>query len=335
MPKKGFLLEVGERTGDPQDQDQLYKDKVSKRKQAQIDRQEEIDQKEHETKVAKLEKDKAAAEAAMDKAEKPKEAESPFKVKGEIDMGHINYQEMIEKSNAERDKLRLEAEEAAKTQAGINEGLRERLHAAELNAVTVTFNAQIANLKDLILSQASKGTFVDQLKEAKDTAQEIGFMRPSGETGDLMAQIKLKEMEFNQTRELRKMDREAKQSDRDFQLELRKFDDERDERKQTAAQQSKRDEMFAKAPEVIGRAIGRAIVESEAEGGGIREGVSKGVKHYQITIPPEHGGEMDCEQCGEIIGIGPTAKVAVCANCGARVQIKRGEAKQEVEPEEE
>ena len=335
MPKKDVLLAIGERTGDPQDQDQLYKDRMSKRKQSQIDRQEEIDQMEHETKKAKLAKDKAAAEAATDKAEKPQTAESPMKVTGEFALGKFDFQEQQRKADEDRDRLRQEAEEAAKTQAGINEGLRERLHAAELNAITVTFQAQVAGLEKLILSQGSRGTFADQLKDAQLTAQEIGFLRPSAETGDLIAQLKLKEMEFSQTRELRKMDREAKQSDRQFQIDLRRLDDEREEKKQNVTQQSKRDEMFAKAPEVIGRAIGRAIVESEAAGGGISEGPPKGVKNYQITIAPGEGGEMDCEQCGAIVGIGPTAKTAVCAKCGARVQIKRGEAKQEVEPEEE
>lgn len=283
---------------------------------------------------ASVVKAEAEAEEAKAKAERArtgssdKPAESGIKATGEINLGKFNVQELLTKQITDRDQLKQEAEESASRQQVISDDLRERLHASEIKVLETSFTAQMQVLTKMIESNVSKGSFMEQYNGMIEMAKMLGFAQPQG-ASDITAQLQLSKLQFDQNLELKRYAREEKRADREFQRQLKNDDDERVVKKAEAEQQSKRNEMFAKAPEAIGRAIGSAVTERAKVGGAVQGKVST----YKIEIPAGASGEMDCPSCKEVIGIGETANSTVCARCGSQIQFKR--IKEEPVAEEE
>lgn len=288
----------------------------------------------------KAEREESEAKAAKAKAEREKvesgeatkkEPESGIKTKGEFDIGKFNIQEMLTKQTDELKELKKEAEQAASQQHAISEDLRERLHTKELEVQNTRFEAQMQILTKMIEANASRGSFMDQYNMTKDLATQIGFAAPGAQATDLQTTLELKKLDFEQTREMRRLAREDKAEERRWQLEVRRLDDERDGRKADQARQEKRDDMFAKTPAVFGAAIAKGIIDS-GSGGSEAPDKSK-AKAYHVEAAQGDSGEVDCPGCNQPIGIGPTARTAVCANCGTRLIVKRTGGEIQVEEE--
>lgn len=283
----------------------------------------------------KAEADAAKAKADRERAEsgesKGKEGDTGFKLKGSMDIGDFKIQEILTRQTEELKELKREAEESAGRQQAISEDLRERLHTKELEVQNTRFEAQMQILTKMIEANASKGNFMDQYNMTKELATQIGFAAPGAQATDLQTTLELKKLDFEQTRELRRLAREDKSEERRWQLEVRRLDDERDGRKADQARQEKRDDMFAKAPAVVGATIAKGIIDS-GSGGSEAPDKSK-AKAYHVEAAQGDSGEVDCPGCNQPIGIGPTAKTAICANCGTRLIVKRTGGEIQVEEE--
>lgn len=280
---------------------------------------------------AKAEEAKARAERAKSGESASKEAESGIKTKGEFDIGKFNIQEILQQQVADRDELKRQAEESASRQQQVSDELREKLHAAEMQVLKTSFEAQMQLLTKMIEANAAKGTFMEQYQATINMAKELGFNQPQA-GGDLAGQVELKKMEFEQNLELRKYAREEKRADREFQRQLRVDEDEREFKKKDAERQEKRDQMFASTPEVLGRAIGSALVQGQGVGAEPAKGRSRGI-HVEVGFG--ESGETDCPSCGQPIGIGPTMRTAVCSGCGMRVPVRRVGERPGTEPQPE
>lgn len=287
---------------------------------------------------ASAEKAKAEAEEAKTRAERARsgkseerEMESGIKTKGEFDLGKFNVQDILQQQIADRDELKRQAEESASRQQVVSDDLREKLHAAEMEVLKTSFNAQMQTLTKMIEANAAKGTFMEQYQATRNMAQELGFNLPQA-GGDFQAQVELKKLDFEQNLQLRKFTREEKRADRDFQRQLRVDEDEREFKRKEAERSEKRDQMFASAPEVIGRAVGSALVQGQGAGAEPAKGRSRG-RHVEAGFGD--AGETECPSCGQPIGIGPTARTAVCGNCGTRIPIRRVGERPGAEPSPE
>lgn len=286
---------------------------------------------------ASAEKAKAEAEEAKAKAERAKSGEGAlgqagFKVTGGIDMGHIDLAKEREDAAAELKRLKQEADDSARVVGQENQQLRDEIHKQELKVLEITLKTQIGQLGDMIKSNATKGSFMDQYNGMIEMAKTLGLSQPK-EAGDLSTQIELKKLDFEQTRELKRLGREDRAEQRKWELALRRLDDERDGRIAETARQGKRDEMFANAPKVLGGFIAQGILD-----GGGQEGVSEAPrsgKRHTVEAGPGESGVVKCDACKQPVAIGPTARTAVCANCGAKYSIKRTEAMITPEPEPE
>lgn len=286
----------------------------------------------------KAEREEAEAKAAKAKADRAKaesgEGSGPgFKMTGEIGLGKFNMLELLEERVKERDDLRKEAEDASRTQAGINDNLREQLHAKELEVLKTGFDAQILMLGKLIESNASKGTFMDQYNMTKDLAAQIGYVASGAGTSDLTMTMELEKMKFEQNLELKKMAREEKRADREFQRQLKKDEDDREARKQDAERQSKREDMVANLPGAIGGALAEGL--KSRKGGIGEEAPAPGKKKSRgkvLEVGVGEGGVVDCPECGGELAIGPTARKAVCSKCSMEYPIRRVTAEGATEP---
>ncbi|KKN59497.1 hypothetical protein LCGC14_0541110 [marine sediment metagenome] len=280
-------------------------------------------------------KAEAEAEAAKNKAEHAKGgggegsgSDSPFKVSGKVDLGTFNYQDLLNKQTEEMKDLKKEANEEAAGQAAISNDLRERLHSKEMEVLTTSFAAQMQALTKMVESNASRGSFMDQYNGVMEMAKTIGLSQPQL-AGDVTQSMALEKMKFEQNLELKRMGREDRQADREFTRRLNLDAEEREAKKGERAQQAKRDDMFAKAPQVIGGAIAQGLMANKGDGGGVSEQASPEPKAPKGKPGPHfeagwgESGDGECPGCNQPIGIGPTAKTAVCANCGDSVPIIR------------
>ncbi len=323
--KAAWETAVGEVNVPPESPDSLLGDKVSERKRRQIERQEEIDEAKHKSAVAKLKNEEATAKVAVEKAGEPKEAASGFKVTGGLDLGNINPTALLTKQIEDRDALRIQAEQAAANQQQISNDLREKLHLAEMNVMQTGLQAQLQTLNQAVQDNASRGSFMDNYNSIIETAKSLGLGR--AETSDLDTTLAIKKMEFEQSVELKRMSREEKRADREFQRQLNKDVLEREDKKIEREQADKRFEMLANAPKVVGAALAQGFMASGANGGEVTEqaGTGKqGGQHIEAGIGEALEG--DCPNCEKPIAIGPTARQAECANCGFKVPIKRTKA---------
>lgn len=301
-----------------------------------------------ETEAAKIKADRKEAEARVAKAENPPPP-SGFQMEGKIKLGEIDIQKDREKREAEIERLRKEADDSARATGVENQQLRDKIHQleqdnlkttlqAQQENLKTTFQAQMENLQKIIEAQGSQKSFIQQYNEAMETAKTLGFLTPGtapGTTGSAELTLQIKRLDFEQTVALRKLARDEKESDRKWQMELQRLQDERTAKQQELEAQKKRDEMYGSGLQMLGGAIAKGIMESE-EGKPIATAPKGKVSSHHWEAAPGEAGEGNCPECGEAVGIGPTARAAVCPQCGLKILIKRvGEAPSPVAAEEE
>lgn len=285
-----------------------------------------------EAQLAKAEADVAEAKARADKAregtgEKKKDDNEGFKI-----TGHLDVFQMLTQQSKDREELRKEAERQAEEQGMVNADLRERLHQKELDLISTAFDARVASLQDTIAkfaeSNSSKGSIIDQFNSIKTLAEQLGYIAPGAVSSDTQLTLKLEEMKFNQTMTLKEFERSEKRADREFNLQLRKFEAEAKQREEEREAQKKRDEMFASLPALIGGALAEGIkdqpdiVEHISEKPVRKQPAAKGQPRQKIQANDGEAGEIECPMCGEFIGIGPSSTQAKCT-CGETYQIER------------
>ncbi len=308
--------------------DELVAFKMNEKRRAEIARSEELDEATHKARMARLEKETAVANSTVEKTEQPAPQPPGIKTTGEFNIGSFNLMEIMNQRDTERDALRIQAQEEAKTQAGITETLRQKLHTSEMASIKAGFEYQMETMTNMVAAYASKGSFMEEYNKTKELATQMGMVAPGGASSDMQTQLAIKKMDFEQTMEMRRYAREEKRADREFQRQLRKDEIETEYKRDEMKRQAKRDEMFSSAPEVIGRVIAQASADrAQDQASGVVETPppSNGEKVYGITANPGESGEVRCPDCESSIGIGSTATTAICANpnCGARLNISR------------
>lgn len=282
---------------------------------------------------AKAETAKAATVKAQAEASRAASGDEPgrgFKVTGGIDFGHLDLAQERKEASERLEKLKKEADDVAKATGQENSQLRDKIAELNLEHLTSTFQAQMEGLTKLIQASGSKKNFVEEMAEAQETAKALGFARPTPESSDLQTTLALKKIEFEQAVALRNLARDDRAEARRWQMELRRLDDERDGRKHQENEAQKSREMWGRAPTVIGETIAAGMMA--ASGKAEANPVGKAKVGKRVEAIAGEGGDFECETCKQPVAVGPTAKVAICAGCGAKYPIER---KERVEPEEE
>lgn len=286
-----------------------------------------------ESEVAKskagAEEAKAKAEEAKAKAERARSGggeggEGPFKVKGAIDYGTFDVQERERQATEEAKTMRKEKDDELKEERQKREAAEEKAHGLEIEGVQKTLTSKIESLEKTVAAGMSQKNFAQQAAEIRELATELGFHKPDPNlagAGDAVTRVEIMKL----TMEEKRLDREFKwkmrQDDKQWQLDMEKIRDERAGKEAELAQQQKRDEMIASAPQMIGGAIAKGMMESKS--GGETPAAPKTSQRYELPVPQGEEGVTHCPKCGTEMGVGPTAKSAICAKCNTKVFIKR------------
>jgi hypothetical protein len=294
--------------------------------------------------AAKLSSAEAArAETGGGAAAAPK---PPVEVTGKLNLGEFNFQEAAQTANKQLQGLVEKQQDEIKQSGQLNLALRDQIQEKQNEILKLTFGAQIDALNTALsraLEGADKPSISQQIKEAQEVAKLLGMNMPQagvpGATSPELA-IKLKELEFNNLQTLEKMKDDREDRKRDWDLKLRQMDRDEEAAKANLERQASRDQFFFRFPQAIGGAIAQAVMDKGKGGAGVAGAGVKAAAQpppkgappaqppqqrqpYHLEMAPGEGGEMDCPNCGETIGLGPTARSAVCPNCGTQYPIRR------------
>lgn len=201
--------------------------------------------------------------------------------------------------------------------------------------------SEMRELMALLQSLNPKRNLADEIKEAKtliETIQPAEKEKPytvAGMPADIVLQVKKMEADLQIQLEEMKDAREHRQQE--FQLALRKFDEDRlariEEIQSKVAIERERNEMAAGAITTFGRAVGRGFADagSPLSPGGIASQQPPMPDHVEIAVGA--ADEFQCPKCQGKIAVGPTSTTATCVGCNSQFPIKRipGVAEQPME----
>jgi len=202
------------------------------------------------------------------------------------------------------------------------EQVREAYHMEQLEAL----RRELEELR----KERSQRDITEDIKRIKEVGKELGLTSSTPTTPpDIMLQ--LKHMDYELQLELERIRDERDRREKEWQLTLKKWEEEKELRKQeidakVAAERDKVDTL-----KTIGTRLGKAIFEGALEGsqGGIGGRPSANAKSYTVEAMNGEAGEFNCPKCSSVVGIAPDTVKAICANCGQVFPIKRTPSGQE------
>jgi len=301
-----------------------------------LEREEERAEAKHEAEMAKEKAKKKEAERDAEGA--GGRSETGVQVVGKIDVmeSQRKAEQRAEDSQAylaqENDRLKQEAKEK-------EEALRQKekeLAEVTLKSVQENFTLQMATLTKTIegvaAGKAPEKDALDELDKVEKLAERLGLSRPAAGAGtDPTVLIQLKKMDLDNARAEREHRERMKMEDRDYTRQERRDAQEIALQAEEVANKKRQTDLFAKTPELIGRAFASGIKAGGSKGGGQ---TVEGPSHVEAGVNED--GEFNCptKDCGQVVAIGPTATHAVCAGCGLKLKVKRVGRAKEVEAEE-
>jgi len=315
--RKAWETAVGERTGDQGDGDSLLTSVKNQRERQRMARAEEIEVAEHNTKIAKLDKDKASAEASVEKTEAKNEGDG-FKVTGGM---HIDLDADRKEAKEAADKLRAQLAENANRTLEENNKLRSDVHAAERREDQALADLRMAEITAKMDSRSP----AEVISDIRSMAAELGLKAPDPSVGDASLQLQILQLNHAEA-----------QRAREFEWQMQKDRDDREDRKEERAEdrkikaaevsvQREKMEMFAGGFESVGTAIAKGMAAS-GQGAGVAAGPEQSARAKTvpgITAAVGEKGTAECVNCQQAVGIGPTATMAECAGCGTKYPIRR------------
>ncbi|MBW2559611.1 MAG: hypothetical protein JRE40_02025 [Deltaproteobacteria bacterium] len=276
--------------------------------------QRELERKEHEKNMAKAE---AEAKKAMREAQgEPLTDALLRKIIDKVDPTASEQQ-----ARQQMDELRKRVERTESE----NKNLQDQLYAKEVQRLSDRLDQLMVELKKKQEGEAGRRTADEIINEAVGVAEKLGYARSGGPEVPYDVQLQLKKMDMDLQLRLAEMKSESERRDREWELTLRKWDEEKDLKRQEMAQRAQaekeRMQFLTAAQERIGRIIARVTKEG---GGGISGTLREAAeKSFHIEATEGEEGEATCPKCDADIFIAPDAKEVICSGCGLGIEVRR------------
>ena len=207
-------------------------------------------------------------------------------------------------------------EEVARLQAKLEE-TKEQLHQQERHEL----ENKLAELKDI---QTKGGDISSRIQQAKEDAKALGMTEDKASGIPPEIALEIKKMDNNLQIQLEEMRDDRDRRDKDWQLTLRKWDEEKLMRQQELDAKITMEREKLNTLTTIGTRVVGAFLEGDM--GGSEEApaiASKPEKKYTIDAGEGDEGEFNCPKCNSIVGIAVDTITAVCAGCGMSFPIRR------------
>lgn len=172
---------------------------------------------------------------------------------------------------------------------------------------------QIQHLTEQIQRYAQNGSgsksIVDQIRELKETAAELGLLNPSAGK-DANIEIELAKLNYQQAREEREFKARMRAEEKKWQLELMRFQEEKEFKKKQLEHDARRLEMLSSIPDKIGEGLA-AFISTRAEMDTDKPAARTANTNIQF---------FKCTDCGTDIPVPPGAKKIKCPKCGSEYE---------------
>lgn len=315
---------------------------------------------EKQAKSARAKREYIAEQKAIESISTQPMAESPFQVKGSVNLGNIDIMEQIRSTNeaAARAKAQADTEKAqlveklAETERKLNEtilsgALRDISQKVDdrLNAISQQINNSNGNSKGI-------NPILEQLDVLDTLASKLGYQRNDGASQGVNAAVAQTGESMRLKIELARLDAESKARDRAYELEMKKFEyqmlQDAEERKRAyeikqeeLKHKAEQEKMFAGLPQIIGQGIaagfkqapdpapnpGTNFINKNAQPNNTRISSQPQVKQQEqpqyIECDEGEEGQLPCPKCGAPIVIAADTKTAICGHCGNQMRIDR------------
>lgn len=282
---------------------------------------------------ARREYEEEEAASKKIKADEGKAPESPFQVKGSVNLGTFDLQAEQEKL---RDTIRDIQEDAQRKQETLEKtaaDYRERLYNIQIKMVEDTTKAQIESLQRTLeqkLTKPQEKSISEQVAEIGQIAGILGYRKPDAEAG-LPAEIRLQmiKMDIEEKQAQRKFEWDKMESERRWQLELKKLDQDNAARVAKIQEEKEKRNIYATPFESLGMAIAKGLLDGGSSTTRVASKDTAKRSVHKLQAEEGESGEVECPECNEPIAIPPTGKSAVCPSCEAKVSITRTPHKEE------
>ena len=286
-------------------------------------------------------------EELMKEPAPPPAPEAPFKVTGGINLGNIDIQENMrrseEKAEAERkevqrireENMQIREQEKAEQKKLLDEErarremAEERARQLEIVQLKEQISQQMTNLEKMVAQGTRQPkSFVEQYDEVMALSNKLGLAEKTS-TDDPQVRLSIMKMQADMAREEREFKRTWRNDDKKWQLELAKLELEKKNHGELIEHEKSRNEMFANAFKNVGAAIATGLQSSGEEEAaavaGARPPSARTAAPRKSKIQAEVGsaGEVECPECHSPVGIGPNTTRAACAGCGFLFEIER------------
>jgi predicted RNA-binding Zn-ribbon protein involved in translation (DUF1610 family) len=183
--------------------------------------------------------------------------------------------------------------------------------------------SEFREMAAVIKSLSPDNNIVQQIKDVRALMASLeGEKKPLAELPASIA-LQMKELETNTQLRIEEMraDREARAQE--WQLTVRRWDEERDLRREEAAAkialERERNQMIGGGIEKLGRVMARGMMES----GGDEVSASPKIASQFIEAAVGEFGETTCPSCSGIIPIAKDAVKAICPGCSTIYPVRR------------
>lgn len=252
----------------------------------------------------------------------------------EMRMKHEQQMEE-ERRRAQEQSEKLMAEERERI---VRERQQSEERAQQLQEQTDQLKEQLQAQRDQMLMdklnelKASRKPMEEQLDEyfgyAERLAQKLGFEKPQQQqTGaDPRISIELEQMKLSAAREDREFQWRMEQDRRKWEVELKKLDVETAFKQKELDLKEKQYQMLASAPEVIGNAFARGIMERGGGAAPSPQHVSQEAPRqqaYQVKLGAGSEATLACPTCQAEVSLGADTETAKCVSCNTPFIIDR------------
>ncbi len=280
------------------------------------------------------EESERAARQARD-AENNPPAESPFQIKGSIDLGNMDLQKNAEDLRITIHSIQKDARDREDKLIASAADYRDKVAEIRNQMIENTMKAQVdAMQKELSLSRGSPtASAMGHINEVIQLAGILGYAKPDPavvtEQVPAMVQLQILKMEMEEKGRVRQFEWDKIESERNWQLAIKRLELE---------SQGKRDEMVLEREkrsswispfEAIGAAIARGVsdmgteaADEEAPAPKIKK-QTKAKEPHRLQAGMNDTGTIPCPECQEPIAIAPRSKSAFCPACEANIDIQR------------
>jgi len=258
-------------------------------------------------------------------ADPPLPPEPAFQVKGSVNLGEIDIQEQQRLASEAAERARKEAQERVTKAELERDDARDAFQQAQIAHLHADLGGRIEALQSAAANN-NKAGIAEQLQGVIQVAGMLGLEKPDPGPADGSLALEIKKIELQMKKEDRDFQRLMKQDERAWQIELKKLEQASREAEARLHADREKYASFANMPERFGSVVASALMERSSDGaemGPALSGKKSGGSKHSATAAPGESGQLECPDCNAPIGVGPTTRIAECANCHTKVSIKR------------